>query len=63
MSVDDGGHLLRHEEGSRERVMDAIVGFVTTRAMRQGGGIGEARWFAGGGADAQAVVEHVLPRL
>ena len=63
MSVDDGGHLLLHEEGSRERVMDAIVGFVTTRAMRQGGGIGEARWFAGGGADAQAVVEHVLPRL
>ena len=38
MSVDDAGHLLLHEEGSRERVMDAIVGFVTTRAMRQGGG-------------------------
>ena len=43
--------------------MEAIVGFVTPRARRPGGGLGEARWFEQGGADAQAVVEHVLPRL
>jgi hypothetical protein len=43
--------------------MAATVGFDPPRARRPGGGIGEARWFEQGGADAQAVVEHVLPRL